>query len=389
MTQAPPAHAGSGTGSGAGSGTDRLHHVDALRAFCMLYGVLLHATTVVDGPVFSAIADASGFFRMTTFFVIAGYFSHLVLVRGTVGDFLVRRSVLLLVPFATVLVLLNPLTFWLSQVYFEGGSAFSLGAFLTQTTGRSGLIVWHIHLWFLVALWVYTLATPALVPLLGRLDGVVARAATAPAVVFVGGAAILAGAAWVGALVVNKLLSDHVIGTAPGVYIVTATVKFAPFYLLGLVLWRVRPAFLRLGEGSLVVLSLGILLCLGAAWAQDRLPGPLASVAEEFAHGVTNLAMVAILLRVFGTIAARQSRAVRFVVDAAFSVYLFHYLVITVLALALRPWIALDGALYGLIVVLTYAITLGLHHFVVGRTALTRLLFNGKLEMPRRSPARA
>lgn len=76
----------------------RLHGLDALRGTALLLGVVLHASMSYfpvtiwivpdtdNSPVASAIFFAIHLFRMTTFFLIAGLFAHMMLDRrGTVG----------------------------------------------------------------------------------------------------------------------------------------------------------------------------------------------------------------------------------------------------------------------------------------------------------------
>lgn len=76
----------------------RLHGLDALRGTALLLGVVLHATMAyfpvtiwivpdtVNSPVASALFFAIHLFRMTSFFLIAGLFAHMMLGRrGTLG----------------------------------------------------------------------------------------------------------------------------------------------------------------------------------------------------------------------------------------------------------------------------------------------------------------
>ncbi len=76
----------------------RLHGLDALRGTALLLGVVLHATMAyfpvtiwivpdtVNSPVASVLFFAIHLFRMTSFFLIAGLFAHMMLGRrGTLG----------------------------------------------------------------------------------------------------------------------------------------------------------------------------------------------------------------------------------------------------------------------------------------------------------------
>ena len=69
---------------------ERLHGLDAVRGYALMLGVIFHATMsfmpghpvwmVTDThrtPVLGAVFFVSHIFRMTTFFLIAGFFAHM------------------------------------------------------------------------------------------------------------------------------------------------------------------------------------------------------------------------------------------------------------------------------------------------------------------------
>ena len=78
--------------------SERLHGLDALRGAALLLGVVLHASMTYfpvtiwivpdtdNSPVASVLFFAIHLFRMTSFFLIAGLFAHMMLGRrGTLG----------------------------------------------------------------------------------------------------------------------------------------------------------------------------------------------------------------------------------------------------------------------------------------------------------------
>lgn len=95
------------------SSNERLHSLDAVRGFALLAGVVLHAAMAFL-PGFAAtgwpITDNSPsvplgvtffvihMFRMTTFFVIAGYFGHMLFHRLGARAFVRNRSLRIVVP---------------------------------------------------------------------------------------------------------------------------------------------------------------------------------------------------------------------------------------------------------------------------------------------------
>src|ERR1700681_3289915 len=96
----------------AASAPERLHALDAVRGFALLLGVVLHATlSFVPAPTrFWFIQDSHSsmtlavvffvihVFRMTTFFVIAGFYAHMSFHRRGAWDFIKDRLQRIAVP---------------------------------------------------------------------------------------------------------------------------------------------------------------------------------------------------------------------------------------------------------------------------------------------------
>ncbi|HVY02264.1 MAG TPA: acyltransferase family protein, partial [Caulobacterales bacterium] len=89
---------------------ERLHALDAVRGFALLLGVVFHATvSFIPGPQIWPVMDDQRdqwfglaffclhTFRMTTFFLIAGFFAHMTFhkrgARGFIADRLKRIGV--------------------------------------------------------------------------------------------------------------------------------------------------------------------------------------------------------------------------------------------------------------------------------------------------------
>ena len=92
--------------------SERLHGLDALRGAALLLGVVLHASMSYfpvtiwivpdtdNSPVASAIFFAIHLFRMTSFFLIAGLFAHLMLERRGAFGFIKDRVIRIAGPLA-------------------------------------------------------------------------------------------------------------------------------------------------------------------------------------------------------------------------------------------------------------------------------------------------
>src|ERR1700691_5090953 len=93
--------------------SERLHALDAVRGFALLLGILVHASLsfVPTRIPFWIIEDSHPsialtifcyvmhLFRMTTFFLIAGFFSHLSFHRRGARDFIRDRLQRIAIPF--------------------------------------------------------------------------------------------------------------------------------------------------------------------------------------------------------------------------------------------------------------------------------------------------
>ena len=158
------------------SPSTRLHYLDATRAFALLLGIVFHASLSFM-PVFIgwAVMDVStsyiagGFalishtFRMALFFLIAGFFSAMVLHKTRARDFLQSRAVRLGVPFIVGWLLLRPL---LVSGWIAGGQSMrgdvdisaSLSQGFASLTNLPNELFVGAHLWFLYYLILFTLS---------------------------------------------------------------------------------------------------------------------------------------------------------------------------------------------------------------------------------------
>jgi peptidoglycan/LPS O-acetylase OafA/YrhL len=105
------------------SGTDRLHALDAVRAFALLLGVVFHAGfsfipgmipgvwAIVDNSpshAISVLLFASHMFRMTLFFFVAGFFARMLFHRKGARGFWRDRLKRILVPLVAGWLILAP-----------------------------------------------------------------------------------------------------------------------------------------------------------------------------------------------------------------------------------------------------------------------------------------
>ncbi len=169
----------------AETANERLHALDAVRGFALIAGIVFHATlsflitpkgasiwiatdnhpSVVLGVVFHFLH----IFRMTTFFLIAGFFAHLTFhrrgARGFIADRAKRIAVPLLVGWPILFAAIVAVTIWAAVAAAHGGP-------LPPAPKYAGFPAFPLtHLWFLyLLLWFYAAAL-AIRVIAARLDG--------------------------------------------------------------------------------------------------------------------------------------------------------------------------------------------------------------------------
>ena len=145
----------------------RLDFLDAARAFALLLGIVFHAGlsfvpvfigwAVMDistSPVVSTFTLVSHSFRMPLFFLLAGFFGHMVFHRKGAGPFMLSRLKRIALPFAAGWFLLYPL---IASGWVIGGQSLAgdvdILAGLSDGFARLGELpggLWvGTHLWFL------------------------------------------------------------------------------------------------------------------------------------------------------------------------------------------------------------------------------------------------
>jgi len=153
--------------------TERLHALDATRAFVLLLGIVFHATmsflpSPVGKPVWiimdsqrsltlALVFFVSHIFRMTTFFVIAGFFAHMSFhkkgAKAFILDRLKRIGVPLIAGWPIIFALIVAATIWGAMVMAHGRA-------LPKAPSYPGFPAFPLtHLWFLYVLLLLYAAT--------------------------------------------------------------------------------------------------------------------------------------------------------------------------------------------------------------------------------------
>ncbi|PWV99089.1 glucan biosynthesis protein C [Hoeflea marina] len=372
------------------SSQSRQHHWDFARALYLLLGIPFHAAVVYSthfvwsvsspqhSPLLTLIADSIHVFRMPGFFILAGFFSMMMLSRQGARPWLGKRLVRLGLPLATATLTILPLQIVMQQygLVVSGELAPArLGASIAFSETHFDE-PWVSHLWFLYCLITYSAALAGIVALTGaaRFSALVAAVAEFGLrhrwLAFATLAAACAGLALVLPALYRVGGSHMPAAVAYNSYAVYFCFGAAMFISAPLRAWYSGAGWMALGIGCL--LGLVSLIAPSTPWSQ----------AVFMISGVVAAMMITGFITGMATVRFNgHNPAIRRIVDASFTIYLFHHPLIFAMATLflmldwppLLEWL-ITFTLAGL---LSYGI-----HLLIARSAVALLLFNGARARP-------
>ncbi|MBU4530201.1 MAG: acyltransferase family protein [Hoeflea sp.] len=379
--------------TGVGRTQERLHDWDFSRALYLVLGIPFHAAVIyslshewsVSSPdksqALTWFANFLHTFRMPGFFILAGMFSIMLLDRQGARAWLKSRLIRLGVPlvFATLLILPFQIVVQSVALTVSGALPMSeLQSHIARELTHFGE-PWISHLWFLWALTAYCVGLAALHALIG---GRGLRALAEGGVAWVGDNRILSLAAFAAICELAALAQTEVTGASP--YYGNAVINYnlyAPYFGLGVVLFYSRTLQDLLLKAGVRSFAAGVALV-----SLSQLP-----YAGLFTHTLTVIAGLIGAVLIVGFISnlarrhfSRSDPRIRGLVDASFTIYLFHHPVVYVLA-TLFLLVNLPPLLeFALIAPAAGLIAYGIH-LAVSRSAVLTLMFNGV--MPKQARA--
>lgn len=382
---------------------ERLHALDAVRGFALLLGIVLHATmsflpapsrvwiiqdshpSITLGVLFFAIHV----FRMTTFFLIAGFFAHLSFHRrgawGFIKDRLQRIAVPLLVGWPILFASIVAVVMWAAG--FPNGGPVPGAPRWPPVLPRFPLT----HLWFLYVLLEFYAAVLVLrsgfawLDQTGRLriavDRVIAllmRSRFAPAILAVPiGIAFSLDPTWVGWLGVRTPDSSLVTN-------LQAVIGFGTAFGFGWLLHR-QVDLIRMMERRWLlnsVLAVGLIAAsFFLAVAGGTPPVPIGysviklagAACYALAIWTTTFAAIGLALRFLSGFSPMR----RYLADASYWLYLIHMPIVMALQVAVSnfdwPW----PAKFGAILLLSLPLMFASYQFLV-RYSFIGTVLNGR-----------
>ena len=360
VTSSSPAERSHGSNDTARAtpSSQRLHHLDAVRAGALLLGIVLHSLLPFEPGGMWLFTDSRSaewtsetvftihLFRMVLFMTLAGYFARMVLHRRGAGAFLRDRAKRILLP----VVVFAPIMVVMVIATVIAGVALGLipepaGAAPEQATGQDpGLlaVLNPSHLWFLLVLMEAIVITVAVRAVLLRVLGIDRTAAWAEGI-----GAALASPAGLLLAAVPYALGLLVQGVAmfgiiqPGTILpeLAPTLTYLGAFLVGWFLHAPEGGMRRATSGWAWKLPAAIVLTIAAfltGWfALDA--GSEMLVIAAAVQGLASWAWVFALIGLAGKLFSGGSPAVRYTADSSYWIYILHLPLVMAVGIALAP----------------------------------------------------
>ncbi len=383
----------------------RYDYLDSVRAFSLILGVVYHASlsffpiyigwAVMDMTTSELVGPfmfVSHSFRLPLFFMLAGFFSYMVLAKTNVLSFLTSRFLRLAVPFVIGWLLLRPflISGWTLGAESMRGDANILNGLLTGFTtlfSDSYSLFTGTHLWFLYYLILITLLILALFIVFKRvviqfstlsqsLNRFIDWLCGSPFAVVVL-ALITSLPLWFmnnwGIDTPDKSLQPHL----------PVLTLYATFFLFGWLVQQKPERINRFAQFSFLKVAICIvsaILGLSLVGFDSQKAHPdyiLFKALFTYCYALMMWTLVSLVICFFKYCLNRQSRIIRYLADAAYWIYLVHLPIVVMMQIAVAELTLHWSIKLGLICMVTLAISLVLYELVVRNTIIGQIL-NGK-----------
>jgi len=344
----------------------------------MILGIVLHASQIYrpnstwvihsENSIFftDILIKIIHEFRMPTFFIISGYFCLLTLRKYPINIFISKRLLRLVIPLLSTAVLLNSV----QALVLHSKGWLNLGIKEYFLTGQ-----WLSHLWFLNILilyfsftaFLYFLSSTYLKELSKKINSKIASI-DIYTLIFIFPFFSLA------LMLGYKLINTFHIDTF-GIVDLYEVFFYAPFFIFGLILTTSSHLLKQLNNIKFWVLF-GLYFILTYVKSVYL---TVDAISLFYLDSIRTLCLVFICFKLFSTWFNKPSKLSTFLSDSAYTVYLFHHIVVIFIGLILIE--LFDQYNYFnlfFIISVTLIITFLIHNFIIKPNTLLRFLFNGK-----------
>ena len=369
----------------------RQHYWDGIRALLMWFGIPYHASLIyraqpewsvsldTKSPSIVFIGQMLSTFRMPCFFIVAGFFSALILARTDTRIWVKNRLVRLLVPFATAAVLVNGFQISLTHLDEFVTGAISYQEYVSRTSYDYTHLGdhWVRHLWFLLALSCYSVAMISVKPMIDRFVAKFKSDKLLPNNKY------LLSVLCIVLLICYILFVKSVIRLSSHAHLDITLHGFlpwydtainAPFFLMGYMLVQSKRWSVIFFSKSTVLDLFGLAFALVSALTATF--NPDSRVILLLSDCVSAFLVSRLVIYLFKTHFKKESLWVRKIVDASFTIYLVHQPMVAIAAIFFITLSVPAFVSYILIVFIVTGLSFYFHQ-LVAKSDLAVFLFNG------------
>src|SRR4051812_17769559 len=376
--------------------TERLYAMDAVRAFALLSGVILHAAmSFMPGlTAFGFPADSSQspalqnafyvihVFRMPLFFFIAGYFGHLMFHRRGVTGFACDRAKRILLPLLVGWAAFGPMAMGLVYMNLAPTQA------VASAPPQSGLPLSHLwFLYYLLLIYVGVIGLRALAfkafrqagQIRNWVDLAVKKSVETALLPVIVAAPIVACLFFTPNWMMWTGIPTPDTGLMPQR---PALIAYGIAFLLGWVMHRQPELLVSFARRWALHLVAAIALTIVSLWLVGKAPNPFAvPLSIKLAYAASYMlaawnwvfAFVGCGLRFF----SKERPTIRYLADSSYWVYLAHLPVVFALQMIVLKWALHWSIKFPLIVCVALSVLLLTYHFLVRNTLIGEVL-NGR-----------
>jgi len=382
---------------------DRFHGLDAARAIALLIGIFHHGIEsfisyakwdwITQDSQSSFLLDilfyVSHVFRMQAFFLMAGFFAHLLMSRKGYWGFVTNRAKRLVLPFLLFWPILYASTYYL---WVWGIQYLKHCSYLQAVAKLPDYMIWSkgfplMHLWFLYFLILFCVGVVILRPIIPRID---TREKLRYAI---DRFLLFTMKRWWGSLIIGLLMVIPMLGMRDWFGVDTSASglmpRIAPFLLYGMYFtlgWflyrqitllqnieKFRTSNLILGISFIVFLIVLNLLLADPSPSTSGIILAVLNTLYAFASITTALAFIGYMLAYFSL----PNASIRYLSDASYWGYLIHLPIIGFFQIIVAPY-DLFWALKLLLIFAPSLIILMMSYQFGVRNTMFGVLLNGK-----------
>jgi len=357
----------------------RYYFLDAMRSILMMLGVVLHSAVVFsnnswllpeqESQFYSQIVHIIHLFRMPAFFIISGFFCHLMLGRTGNLIFIKQKISRILLPLVATAITLNSLqNILLNDYRSENMDLLSSGYWLQGS--------WVSHLWFLISLIYFLIISTAIKSIAPKLantllSNTVLFFTTSRSFLLI----ILALLSLV-LIKLSNIASLHIMNSEFN-WEIAESIKYSIYFYFGIIIARspeILERFTRfkltmLLLPSLVILALVNIEITGSIW-QDRI--------QLIINTLLTWSLCYICFILFHKLTNIPSKLFLYLSDASYTIYLFHHILVIAFSILLHPVDIPNSMKFITVIGITFATTIVIHNYIICKFPIMSLLYNGK-----------